>query len=137
MAEFAKCHICRALMVDDPDDRREHLADHANTKRRIDALGRKNSDYLQEVAGLRSDVAGYGRQLEQHPISATPESISINEMPDDEIDEFADTITDPIAGEPTEDAADLDTIYPAIDREDDLDTRAANITGTYGTGALA
>jgi hypothetical protein len=93
MAEFAKCHICRALMVDDPDDRREHLGKHADSAKKIEAQRVKVNGLLDQIAALRDQVKGYGQQLEQHPISAAPESIVVNEMPDDEIDEFEDDLT--------------------------------------------
>lgn len=138
MAEFAKCHICRALMVDDPDDRREHLGKHADSAKKIEAQRVKVNGLLDQIAVLRDQVKGYGQQLEQHPISIAPESISINEMPEDEIDAFEDdlptskyadddvaatianptaanpTAGEPTAGEPTEDAADLLPVNDAI-----------------------
>jgi hypothetical protein len=129
MANFAECPQCSALHLDTPDARRLHAEDHANTTARLDALTRKNSQYLQEIAGLRGDITTFRKQLDAHPISFEPETISVATYDIDDVDidepdlsdldnpqstyandDVAATIGDPTAGEPIEDAADAPTV---------------------------
>lgn len=135
---FAKCHECSALLVDNPDDRRAHLAWHRDTVKKIEAQRQRVGALSSDVLRLVDQVKDFRRTLDNHPITAEPTEITVNDIPDDEIDEYED---DAYAGEPDEDPAANVSLpftegtmvneYPlAIDRDDDLDTRLANATGT-------
>lgn len=128
MTEFNECTSCGALTT--PARAKDHAADHAHTDKRIDALTRANTGYLQEVAGLKDDIAAFGRTLAAHPISADPETIVISPAPDfdpeDLIDDEPTTDPDPWPALTTVEPS-IPTIssYAAIDRDDDYPTTVA------------
>lgn len=103
---FAKCHRCSALLPDNPDDRREHLAEHADVAKKLEAQRNRVGALLAEIGQLKDAIVDFRRTLDSHPITAEPTEIVVNDIPDDEIDEFDDLTG--YAGEPAESAADLD-----------------------------
>lgn len=143
MAELNFCTTCYALT--NPEDAKDHAAHHLHIDARLNALTRNNTDYLQQVATLKQQVVAYGRQLDAHPISMDPETITISAAPDFDPEDLIETTgddEDAYAGEPDEDApvtptasTTEDYTYPlAIDRDDDdLDTRLANATSAQPT----
>lgn len=133
MANFAKCADCRLLTI----NRDEEIAAHRLWHKDWDAKFRNTRSAAIEardaLGSLRGQIASYGQQLDSQPI-AEPESITVDEfdLDDDEdddleLDQISDAEQQP---ETTVDLADYTSYLPAIDRDDDLDTRLANATGT-------
>lgn len=133
MIELARCHICAALMPDTDEDRRDHVGEHANVKKRLDAMTRSLNYLNGEIERAHAAVdAATTRiaELEAHPGTAgDAEGLTINEFPDDETETGDDT-----------NLADLHDINPqnleqaaAETPEDDLDERIANLSGVAPT----
>lgn len=147
MTELAECHLCDALMVDDPEKRRKHVGHHAQITRQIEAIRRALTAADQVVRELRQEVADLRRELDETTVLESTEgaTLVINTTTDDELEDDdeplethddtdladeADITTQLAAAGVT--AADLAApVYPAIDRDDDddLDLRIARQTG--------
>jgi hypothetical protein len=151
--QLARCHICAALLADEADDRRQHVATHNHDEKRDDAATRAIRRLGASFAELNDAVQKLQAQFEAltelAPTEGGTGSLVINEIPDEDLDaELEDDEDEPIEDHDDPDLADLNDIegvtpqnaeilaaetpsYPAIDRddEDDLDLRIARQTG--------
>lgn len=136
MADTPKATVCpkdycRALIPATSEDRAAHLAGHASDKKATTAMRDELIAMRTLIAELKNDNREFRTELRAIEIPEPTDPLLIEEWPDDELPDDDDepeqtsqyldditppaTITNPIAGEPIEDAADYP---PAIDRDD-------------------
>lgn len=121
---LARCHICAALLADEADDRRQHVATHNHDEKRDDAATRAIRRLGASFAELNDAVTKLQAQFEAltelAPTEGGTGSLVINEIPDEDLDAELEDDDELDTHEDT-DLADLNDIptYVAIDRDDE------------------
>lgn len=133
---FKKCPDCAALFLPNEEDIKRHLADHANTNNRINAIVRRLTEVLH-VAHTAKDNANQARRDAASLLSEirnvrdstpTTDALAVGELtpaeiaaytPDaDDGDEWGDELEDESVSGETVDDLDPGHVPPAIDRDD-------------------
>lgn len=112
--DLVKCPICRTPVPDTDDDRREHLRWHTRIDEQITYL--KNA--LDRLEGLIPE----GPTSPEAGAAVTIHAWRDTDFEDDEIVDAEIEADEPSVPELA--------VQPSIDRDDDLDSRIANITGS-------
>lgn len=110
--DLVKCPICRTPVPDTDDDRREHLRWHT----RID----------EQITYLKNALDRLEALIPEGPTPDAGAAVTIHAWRDTDFEDDDDTEDDTADEPPVPDLA----LQPSIDRDDDLDSRIANITGS-------
>jgi hypothetical protein len=133
MANLAKCADCKLLTLNTDEDISAHRLWHKDWDAKFRNTRTAATEARDALHSLREQIRGYGDQLSAHPITE-PEQITVDDFDledEDASDDAIDSLVQSNYEDRISDGQDDDDDYPpAIDREDDLDTRLANATGT-------